>query len=150
MGTFSASFTGRATEPVTIQLREPEVKITMPNTQVKKQAPRSDLMRACFFSMTSVNPSIPPEISIKWIRAPISRKEMRTTVLPLLSKVMNKAIESFVDAAEDIAAAHDHGSTQDTQQQRNKHVFGDKSQHDSQQRGTTDQKPNSIIFLLLP
>ena len=64
-GTFSASLKGRATEPVTIQLREPEVKMTMPSSQVKMLAPRLLLMRALLLIITSVNPSIPPDFSIR-------------------------------------------------------------------------------------
>ena len=41
-------------EPVTMQLREPEVKMMMPSSHVKRFAPRLDLMGARFLSMTSV------------------------------------------------------------------------------------------------
>ena len=59
------SFKGRATEPVTIQLREPEVNTTIPSTQVKRAAARLDLMTPRFFTMMSTNPSMPPERSMR-------------------------------------------------------------------------------------
>ena len=64
-GTLSASLNGRETEPVTIQLREPEVKMIMPRSQVKILAPRFVLISARFFSMTSVKPSMPPDFSMR-------------------------------------------------------------------------------------
>ena len=59
----------------------------MPRSQVKKFAPRFVLISARFFSMTSVNPSTPPDFSIRYMSAPMSRKEMSVIVFPLLSKV---------------------------------------------------------------
>ena len=64
-GTFSASFTGRETEPVTMQLSEPDVKITMPSSHVNRQEPRLDLISARLLIIASVKPSMPPETSIK-------------------------------------------------------------------------------------
>ena len=64
-GTLSASLNGREIEPVTMQLREPEVKMMMPSSHVNRFAPRLDLMSARFLSMTSVKPSMPPDFSMR-------------------------------------------------------------------------------------
>ena len=56
---------GRETEPVTIQLSEPEVKTTMPSSHVKKAADFFVLMMPFFLTMMSTKPSMPPECSIK-------------------------------------------------------------------------------------
>ena len=58
------SLSGRDTEPVTMQLREPEVNTTMPSSQVKKAAARLDLMMPRFLTMMSTKPEIPPVRSI--------------------------------------------------------------------------------------
>ena len=65
-GTLSASLNGRETDPVTIQLSEPKVKMITPSSHVKMLAPRFVLMSARFFSITSINPSTPPDFSMRY------------------------------------------------------------------------------------
>ena len=83
-GTFSASFTGRDTAPVTMQLSEPEGNTARPNPQVKRLAPRLDLIMPRFFTTTFTKPSMPPETSIRWITAPMIRQEAIIRVLPVV------------------------------------------------------------------
>ena len=89
-GSFRLSLRGRETEPVTMQLKEPEVNTTMPSNQVNRPAARLERMMPFFFTMMSTKPSMPPERSIMWIRAPISSMDSSTMVLPLLAKVFTR------------------------------------------------------------
>ena len=63
--TFIVSLSGRETEPVTMQLSEPEVKTTMPSSHVKKAADFLDFMIPFFLTIMSTKPSMPPECSIR-------------------------------------------------------------------------------------
>ena len=55
---------GLVTEPTTIQLKEPDVKISTPKSHVKKFAPFLLFIIAHFFTITSTNPVIPPDLSM--------------------------------------------------------------------------------------
>ena len=82
------SFKGRATEPVTMQLKEPEVKTMQPKSQVKNSDAFLDLIMPRLLTMISMKPAMPPERSIKYKTAPMRKIDINTIVLELDAKTL--------------------------------------------------------------